>query len=225
LRFKKLDSFLNTAQMSSIVALSKKQEAVRRYVADELAAGRICPSHRDIAAHFGFSSSYAAACHVRALIKKGVLIGEPGKARSLRLAVDYKPIGQPELANIPVFGSVPAGFAENKQQEADEHITVDAATIGFKPTKNTFGLRVTGDSMIERHICDGDTVVLEQGPTPRAGQIVAALIDGKSTLKTFAVESGKPILRAENPKHKNQNPFEELVIQGVFRALIRKGNK
>jgi repressor LexA len=211
--------------MSSIVALSKKQEAIRQFVADELAAGRICPNHREIAAHFGYSSSYAAACHVRALIKKGVLIGEPGKARSLRLADNYKPIRQPDLANIPVFGSIPAGFAENKQQEADEYITVDAATIGFKPTRNTLGLRVDGDSMIEKHICDGDTVVLELGPIPRVGEIVAALIDGKSTLKTFAVENGKPFLKAENPKHKNQNPSEELMIQGVFRALIRKGNK
>ena len=96
------------------------------------------------------------------------------------------------------------------------------ASIGFKPTRNTFALRVTGDSMIGRHILDGDIVVLEHGPEPRNGQIVAALIDRECTLKTFIVRNGKPWLRAENPKYPKLFPAEELVIQGVFKALIRK---
>jgi repressor LexA len=76
--------------------------------------------------------------------------------------------------------------------------------------------------MIGRHILDGDLVVLEHGPEPRHGQIVAALIDGKSTLKTFLVRNRKPYLKAENPKYPDLIPAEELLIQGVFRALIRK---
>ncbi len=82
--------------------------------------------------------------------------------------------------------------------------------------------RVTGDSMIGRHILDGDFVVLEHGPEPRNGQIVAALIDGESTLKTFIVKSDKPYLKAENPKYPAFIPAQELMIQGVFKALIRK---
>jgi repressor LexA len=58
--------------------LSKKQAAVRNFIASEQAAGRSCPSHREIAAHFGFASSYAAACHVKALIRKGALVAEGG---------------------------------------------------------------------------------------------------------------------------------------------------
>jgi len=98
-------------------------------------------------------------------------------------------------------------------------------SIGFKPTRNTFALRVTGDSMIGRHILDGDVVVLEHGPEPRNGQIVAALLDGDSTLKTYVVKSGKPYLRAENPKYPNLIPAQELMIQGVFKALIRRANE
>jgi SOS-response transcriptional repressor LexA len=60
--------------------LSKKQDAVRRFIVSELKAGRPCPTHREIASHFGFASSYGAACHVKALIKKGILIAERGKA-------------------------------------------------------------------------------------------------------------------------------------------------
>ena len=102
---------------------------------------------------------------------------------------------------------------------------MDVESIGFKPTRNTFALRVTGDSMIGRHILDGDVVVLEHGPEPRNGQIVAALIDRESTLKTYVVKGGKPYLKAENPKYPNLIPAQELVIQGVVKALIRKAKE
>ena len=102
---------------------------------------------------------------------------------------------------------------------------MDVESIGFKPTRNTFALRVTGDSMVGRHILDGDVVVLEHGPEPRNSQIVAALIDGESTLKTYIVKAGKPYLRAENPKYPDLIPAQELMIQGVFKALIRKAKE
>jgi len=102
---------------------------------------------------------------------------------------------------------------------------VDIATIGFKPTRNTFALRVTGDSMIGRHVCSGDIVILEHGPEPRHGQMVAALIDRKRTLKTFVLKNNKPFLKAENQKYPDLIPSEELMIHGVFRALIRKARE
>jgi len=208
-----------------MVDLSKKQETVRNFIASELAAGRSCPTHREIAAHFGFASSYAAACHVKALVKKGVLIVEDGKARGLRLADAFKPLRRPTVVEIPIFGSIPAGFSRDREQEAGECVPVTVESIGFKPTRNTFALRVAGDSMIGKHICDGDIVVFEHGPEPRSGQIVAALIDRKNTLKTFLMKNGKPYLKAENPKYPDLIPSEELVIQGVFRALIRNARE
>ena len=195
--------------------------AVRDFIVSQLAAGRPCPSHREIASHFGFASSFAAGCHVRALLRKGALAAEPGKARSLRLVFNGPP--RSAVADIPLFGSIPAGFGQDREQEAEGCVSVDINTIGFKPNRNTFALRVTGDSMIGRHICDGDIVILEHGPEPRHGQIVAALLDRKSTLKTFLLKNNKPFLKAENPKYPDLIPSEELMIQGVFRALIRKG--
>ncbi|MGV3772372.1 MAG: transcriptional repressor LexA [Verrucomicrobiales bacterium] len=204
-----------------MVELSKKQKDVRDFIASEMNAGRPCPSHREIALRFGFSSSYAAACHIRALIKKGLLVADSGKARSLRLAEAHKLILQPLIFSIPVFGSIPAGFAQEREQESEGCITVDMATIGFKPTRNTFALRVNGDSMIGKHICPEDIVILEHGAEARNGDVVAALIDGKTTLKTFMIKRGKPFLKAENPKYPEIIPSDELVIQGVFRSLIR----
>ena len=69
---------------------------------------------------------------------------------------------------------------------------------------------------------DGDVVVLEGEMTPRDGDVVAALIDNESTLKTYLTERGKPFLRAENPKYPKMFPANELMIQGVMVALIRK---
>ena len=76
--------------------------------------------------------------------------------------------------------------------------------------------------MIGAHILDGDIVILEDRQTAKNGDIVAALIDGETTLKRYVVERGRPYLKAENPKYPNQIPARELRIQGVMRALVRK---
>ncbi len=198
------------------------QQRVFDFIRGELAAGRPAPTPREIAARFSWKSKRAAECHIEALIRKDWLASEPGKARSLRLKDSLQPIRR-AVAEVPLLGSIPAGFGADRQQEAGECIPVTMDSVGFKPTRNTFALRVSGDSMIGRHICDGDIVLLEHGPDPRPGQIVAALVDRKSTLKTFIVKNGKPFLKAENPKYPDLIPSEELMIQGVFKALIRKG--
>src|SRR5438105_3463753 len=204
--------------------LTEIQHRVFDFVRDKLVAGRSAPTMREIAAKFGWSSKRAAECHIEALIRKGWLASEPGKARSLRLK-DLAQTVRRAVFEVPLFGRIPAGFGSEREQEADECIPVTIDSIGFNPTRNTFALRVSGESMIGKHICDGDIVVLEHGPDPRPGQIVAALIDRKSTLKTFVLKNGKPFLKAENPKYPDLIPSEELMIQGVFRALIRKAKE
>lgn len=200
---------------------TETQRQVFEFVRDTLAGHHAPPTLREIAARFGYRSKRAAECHVQALIRKGWLISDPGKARSLRPGKAVQPIPKRGV-EIPLFGSIPAGFSRHRDQETGECVTVTVESIGFKPTRNTFALRVSGDSMIGRHILDGDIVIFEHGPDPRSGQIVAALIDRKNTLKTFVIKNGRPYLKAENPKYPDLIPSEELVIQGVFRALIRK---
>ena len=163
------------------------------------------------------------AQHLRLIRQKGHLKSDSGKARSLRITSPLAKL-RSRLADIPIFGSIPAGTPQTREQEAEGCTTVDVKSLGFTPTRNTFALRVTGDSMIGKYICDGDIVILEFGAEPRNGQIVAAFVDGQSTLKTFIVKNGKPYLRAENPKYPNIIPAEKLTIQGVFKGLIRKTN-
>lgn len=207
-----------------MVKLTPAQKRVLDFIQVELQSGRPIPTLREIAAKFGFRGHRAAACHLDAIKRKGFLESEPGKARSLRVTSPLAKLRN-RIVDIPFYGSIPAGFSDDREQEPDGCITVDVASIGFKPTRNTFALRVVGDSMIGKFICDGDIAVFEHGPEPRPGQIVAALIDRKNTLKTFLVKNGKPFLKAENPKYPNLIPSEELVIQGVFRALIRRAKE
>lgn len=210
--------------MASMLELTDAQRRVFEFVRDRLMAGQAAPTVREIASQFGWGSKRAAECHLEAIVKKGWLTSEPGKARSLRLMNPIKAMPQ-AVVEIPLFGSIPAGFGREREQEAGECVPVTVESLGFKPTRNTFALRVAGDSMIGKHICDGDIAVFEHGPEPRHGQIVAALVDRKSTLKTFVVKDGKPFLKAENPKYPDLIPSEELVIQGVFKALIRRAGE
>jgi repressor LexA len=200
---------------------TKIQKRILNFIENELRIGRPAPTHREIADHFGFSSTRAAACHLEALKKKGLLEAEAGKARALRPVAPLQKF-RSSIVDVPLYGSIPAGFGDLREQQADGCVSVDVKSVGFTPGKNTFALRVTGESMIGKHICDGDIVILEREVEPRNDQVVAALIDGASTLKTFIIKNAKPFLRAENPKFPNLLPLEELTIQGVLKALIRR---
>src|SRR5215213_6545357 len=127
--------------------LTDIQRRVFEFVREKLVAGRPAPTAREIAAKFGWSSKRAAECHIEALIRKGWLTSQPGKARSLRL-VDSLQTVRPAVFELPVFGTVPAGFGAEREQESDECIPVTTDSIGFKPTLNTFVLHVSGDSMV-----------------------------------------------------------------------------
>jgi repressor LexA len=204
-----------------MVDLTKRQQLIFDFIQAEAQAGRPVPTLREIAQQFGFRAHRAAACHLAALKHKGFIEWDPGKARSLRVLSPLR-LFRPRIVDIPLFGTIPAGFAQEREQIPAGCVSVDVESIGFKPTRTTFALRVTGDSMIGRHIVAGDIVILELGPEPKEGQVVAALVDGETTLKTFLRKRGKPYLKAENPKYPNLIPAQELVIQGIFKGLIRK---
>lgn len=178
------------------------------------------PSTREIQRHFGFASQTAAMSHLRALEKKGVIQRHAGKARAVVFPGD---LSRGEMMDIPVFGQIPAGMASaDIEQDTVGNISVDLNTLGLARNARTFALKVRGESMIDAHICDGDSVILEvREPRPR--DIVAALIDGETTLKRYVVNNGSPYLKAENPAFPDLIPVRELVVQGVMVALIRQG--
>jgi repressor LexA len=200
---------------------TRRQQEVLAVLESRQTRGEPPPSYREIGEALHIPNVSAVAKHVEALRRKGLVATTDGKTRSLSLRAPTRPPPR-SIVHIPLYGSIPAGPPADRDQEAEGCVSVDVDTVGIRPTSRTFALRIRGDSMIGKHIVDGDVVVIEHGREPKAGDVVAALIDGQSTLKTFLNQRGRPFLRAENPKYPDLIPAAELVIQGVMVALIRK---
>jgi repressor LexA len=193
--------------------LTKPQESILRFLEDRIQNGEPPPTYREISGHCGYKSPKAAADHVAALKKKGFVTIEKRCARGIRLV--QKSIG------IPVLGNIAAGLPSEGLVVSSERLALDPTFYGIHDRSRAFALRVTGDSMVGRQIADGDIVLLEHEIVPRNGDVVAALIDNASTLKTFVRGSGKVWLRAENPLYPDLIPASDLQVQGVGRAVIR----
>ena len=198
--------------------LTNRQQQLLDFLHQSHRETGVMPSTREIQAHFGFASQTAAMSHLRALERKGVIKRLPGKARAV---VFPEELEREEIMDIPLYGNIAAGMAQDVQPEKDGCVSIDVASVGLKASTRVFALRVRGDSMIDAHICDGDTVVLEMRE-PRNGDVVAALIDGETTLKRYILERGAPYLQAENEMFPDLIPLRELVVQGVMVALLRK---
>lgn len=192
------------------------------------------PSTREIQKHFGFASQTAAMSYLKALERKGAIIRHTNKARAIVLTDMFEPSlelfdnqQQKEqeqhtaaLTPIPIYGCIAAGMSQDIAPEREGSITLDLSRLGKPQSKSTFALRVRGESMIDAAICDGDIVILEPR-APKPGDIVAALIDGGTTLKRYMIRDNQPWLHAENPLFPNLIPVRELQIQGVVVALVR----
>lgn len=197
--------------------LTLRQSEILSFIRDSADEQGGAPSIREIMARFGFTSPATVASHLDLLEKKGAIRREAGRSRNIILP-DRK--AGPKLLEVPLYGMIPAGIPEGQEQQSDRCITVDPESIRLPRNARTFALEVRGDSMIGAGILERDVVILEHAE-PRNRDIVAALIDGDVTLKRYLIERGSPFLRAENPLYPDLIPASELVIQGVFRALIR----
>jgi repressor LexA len=198
--------------------LTLRQQEILDYLRNSQRQTGIMPSTREIQHFFGFASQTAAMSHLRALERKGAILRLPGKARAVIFPDE---LDRGEIVDVPMYGSIAAGMSQDVEQERQGCISIDVTALGIPRNARTFALKVRGDSMIDAHICSGDTVILEFRE-PRKGDIVAALIDGETTLKRYLVERGKPFLRAENADFPDLIPAQELIIQGVLIALMRQ---
>ena len=197
--------------------LTARQSEILLFLQDCAEERGNMPSVREIMGRFGFSSPATVASHLDLLEKKGAIRRESGRSRNIILPQRK---ARPQMMDVPLYGMIPAGVPEGQQQESERCVTVDPETIRLPRGAKTFALEVRGNSMTGAGILDRDIVILEHAE-PRNRDIVAALIDGEVTLKRYLVEKGQPFLRAENPFYPDLIPARELLIQGVFRALIR----
>jgi repressor LexA len=197
--------------------LTERQRDVLEFIQLEQREKGITPSTREIQHHFGFASQTSVMQYLGTLERKGFLDRHARKARAL-----ITPVQKVRITDVPIYGQIPAGMATLTEQTIEGHISLDARSVNASKNGKTFALRVRGDSMIEAHIVDGDIVILEDRKDVQNGDIVAALIDGETTLKRYVMEHGRPYLKAENPLYPNLVPARELRIQGVMVSLVRK---
>ena len=205
---------------SSRTALTAHQEKVYRYLEEQRDATGLMPSVREIQTHFRFASQSQAVSVLRALEKKGVVQRLPRKARGLLLADRQEPRA---TRAIPVLGAIPAGSPVETTENLLGHLQIDTRLFGSTPGAMIFGLLVRGDSMVDAGIHDGDYAFCQstESRIPHPHDIVAAVIDGESTLKRYLVLEGMPCLKAENAKYPDLIPARELRIQGVYLGLLR----
>ena len=197
--------------------LTDRQRDVLEHIQSEQREKGVTPSTREIQQHFGFASQTSVMQYLDALERKGFLDRHARKARAL-----ITPVQKVRITDIPIYGQIPAGMAGLTEQTIEGHVSLDMRSVNASRNGRTFALRVRGDSMIDAHILDGDIVILEDRKDVRNGDIVAALIDGETTLKRYVMEHGRPYLKAENPLYPDLTPVRELRIQGVLISLLRK---
>jgi repressor LexA len=197
--------------------LTERQRNVLDFIQREQREKGITPSTREIQGHFGFASQTSVMQYIAALERKGFLDRHARKARAL-----ITPAMKVRITDVPIYGQIPAGMSALTEQTIEGHLSLDTRSANVSKNRGTFALRVRGDSMVGAHIIDGDIVILEDSKEVHNGDIVAALIDGETTLKRYVVEHGRPYLKAENPRYPNLIPAHELRVQGVMASLVRK---
>lgn len=193
------------------------------------------PSYSEICEFMDYQSKNAAFRLVQKMIDEGVLTKSlkgkivPGDDFPESLDDDdaphpaqrMAPVSPPAYApGLKWLGTVQAGFPSPAEEELLDTVSLDEFLVRNKNA--SFLLRVTGDSMIDEGIRDGDLVVIERGRTPKNGDVVLAQIDGEWTLKYYEKKNNRVRLVPGNKKYPVLEPREELKIPGVLASVMRK---
>ena len=161
------------------------------------------PTVREIGERFGFTAR-AAFDHLRALERKGMLqrrVTDKRVSRTLVLTQRSGAGRRSTVREVPVLGRIAAGSPIYAEQNLEGTIPVSADWVDRKGA-DVFALRVRGESMIDAHLMDGDLVLVRAQTGAQPGDIVAALVDDEATVKRFAREGERVVLKPEHPTMK-----------------------
>lgn len=172
------------------------------------------PTYRELCEEFGWSSTATARDHLKALARKGVIDLPRGRARTVRLRETLAPVSR-----VPLYGRIRAGRPEMADQSIEGYVPVPA---DWAAGSDCFAVHVAGDSMEDVGVLDGDVVIVRR-QDGRDGDLVAALLDGATTLKRLRLRGGRVTLIAHNPAYTPiEIQSESSVIQGVVVGLLRR---
>ena len=199
--------------MAEMEQLTKRQKAVYDFIRDKILNRGYGPTVREIGEHFDIASPNGVMCHLKALEKKGLITRKPNMSRAIQLENDEK--------GLPLAGRVAAGVM-HEAIEQTERLDFDA--VFNNKRNNLFALKVSGDSMIDAHIDDGDFVIIRRQHTALPGQIVVAQTEeGEATLKHYFPERSKKRIRLQ-PANSSMKPIyvKDCRILGVVSGVLRK---
>ena len=201
--------------------LTPKQLYILRRIRDERMTHGYSPTMQELADELDVSKVTVFE-HVEALIKKGALLRQPNKARSLEVNPDLELPDEQRKTRLPFVGTIAAGMPIEAVEDPQ---SIDLEEMFASESKSSgasrFVLQVRGDSMIDEHIREGDLVVVEQRQTARSGDTVVALLeDGEATLKKLYRKRGKIVLQPANEAYE-PIVVDHCEIQGIVVGVIR----
>lgn len=178
--------------------LHPRQAEILDYIKDVFKNKGYTPTVREICDAVHLNSTSTVHFHLKALEKKGYIHKDPLKSRAIELVTEEKnlPISTAEMADVPILGKISAGLPALAEENIEEYFPIPLDFL--RSNKETFILRVSGDSMIEAGINNGDLLIVEKACTATNGEIVVALIDDEATVKTFYKEDKRIRLQPEN---------------------------
>lgn len=175
--------------------ISAKQQEILEYIKSQILERGFPPAVRDICEAVHLKSTSSVHSHLETLEKNGYIRRDPTKPRAIEILDDSFNFTRREMVNVPIVGRVAAGEPLLAEQNIEEYFPIP---MDFMPNKQTFMLKVKGESMINAGILDGDYVLVEERKTAHNGEMIVALVDDGATVKRFYKEEGIIRLQPEN---------------------------
>ena len=222
--------------VDDLTGLTPRQQKVLVFLREEIEQRGYPPSMREIGAAVGLASTSSVAHQLQVLEKLGYVKRDPNRPRALEIflpdvlkarrtlsgtdEVDETGIGDahPDATYVPMVGRIAAGGPILAEERIEEVFPLPKSLVG---DGTLFLLEVSGDSMVDAAICNGDYVVVRQQPVAENGEIVAAMLDGEATVKTFQRKDGQIWLLPHNDDY---SPIDgtHATILGKVTAVLRR---
>jgi len=191
--------------------LSAKQQEILAYLKECILKKGYPPAVREICEAVHLKSTSSVHAHLETLEERGYIRKDPTKPRAIEILDDTFNLARREIVNVPIVGTVTCGEPILANENVEGYFPVPPEYL--HTGKNTFMLKVKGDSMINAGIFHGDLVMVEETNTARNSDIVVALIDDSATVKTFYKENGHIRLQPEN------DTMDPIIIEGDLAIL------
>ncbi len=175
--------------------ISAKQQEILEYIKEEILHKGYPPAVREICEAVHLRSTSSVHAHLETLENKGYIRRDATKPRAIEIVDDQFNLTRRELVNVPIVGQVAAGQPILAEENIEDYFPIPA---GMMPNKESFMLKVKGESMINAGILNGDLILVQQQTTAENGDKVVALIDDSATVKTYYKEDGHYRLQPEN---------------------------